>query len=158
MKNLILIFFAITVMATSCGTMKFATQEVQNPIKEAYRNDTNTKYRAVGMGESYDAQVSADISRTVAYGIIAEKLNTEVDGATTHKHIQNDTYTETEKTTETAKSYRRDFTESTNAVLENSVTQLQQVTLFNKDNQKFYVWTAVEAPKRDKKKLLEKID
>lgn len=52
MKNLNLIFASLMILiaATSCGTMKFATMEVQNPIKQEYQKDTDTKYRAIGMG------------------------------------------------------------------------------------------------------------
>lgn len=157
MKNLNLIFasFMMLFIGTSCGTMKFATMEVQNPIKTEYRNDTDSKYRGVGTGESVDSQMAYDMARTNAMAILAEKINTEVQSTTIHIDAQDDSYGEEGKSIDAAKSYKRKHTENAYAVINREAKQLQEKTLYNKKKATFYSWVVLEIPKKDRKELLK---
>ena len=159
MKTLRIIFasFMMLFAMTSCGTMKFATMEVQNPIKKEYRNDTETKYRAVGTGESLDMQMSKDIARTNAYSILAEKINTTVDGTATHIDVQNDTYDEGGKVIDVAKTYKRKHVETSYAELRRETKDLQEETLYDKKTKRFFTWMSVEISKKDRKEILREI-
>ena len=160
MKNLNLIFasFMMLIAATSCGTMKFATMEVQNPLKQEYQKDTDTKYRAIGMGESPDAQIAIDISRTKAYAILGEKINLDISTTTTQTDAQNDIYEEEGKSTDAAKVYKRKTIEVSRAIIEREAKQLQQEARYNKKQNRFYVWTAFEVSRRDRKEILKEME
>lgn len=160
MKNLNLIFasFMMLIAATSCGTMKFATTEVQNPIKQEYQKDTDAKYRAVGMGESRNAQIAIDISRAKAYAILGEKINLDISTTTTQADVQNDIYDEEGKSTDVAKTYKRKTTAVSRAIIERESKQLQQEVRYNKKQDCFYVWTAFEISRRDRKEILKEME
>lgn len=159
MKNLTLICASIMMLsATSCGTMKLATQDVQNPIKAEWRTDTNTKLRAVGMGDSPDLQIAINKAYAEAQSKLAEKINSEVNVNTSNGETQTDVYEDEGKDSDVAKTYKRVYTEKSHVILNREITQLDEQARYDKKSGRYYVWVALETSKKDKKEAIKNLE